>query len=183
MLVIYAISHIAYALIKTKRGCLRGLDLHYHRKFVKGRAGIFLEDVKNMFMSIWGCVSTCIAYATDTFWTLCQPSRGIQGYANLGVCTSCCQNKITMLLDFPKDTQTDSRKFVKGRGGISLEDVKNMFMSIWGCVSTCIAYATDTFWTLCQPSKGIQGYANLGVCTSCCQNKITMLLEFPRQTQ
>ena len=37
MVVIYASLHIAFASIKTKRVCLRGLDLHSHRYFLKGR--------------------------------------------------------------------------------------------------------------------------------------------------
>jgi hypothetical protein len=40
------------------------------------------------------------------------PSNATELYENPGVCTSCCQNKITEFLEFP---WTDWRKFGKAR--------------------------------------------------------------------
>jgi len=146
-------------------------------KFVKGRAGISLDSVKNMFTRILGCVSTCIACATDFLGHyVCHP-RAYKVTRILVSAQVVAKIRSRCFWNF-QDTQTDSQKIVKGRAGISLDCVKNMLTSVLGCVSMCIAYATINFWTLCLPSKGLQGYANLGVYTSGCQNKITVLLEF-----
>jgi len=48
----------------------------------------YLDNVENLFVSMWGRVITCIAYAINTFLTLCLQYKAIQGYVNLGVCTS-----------------------------------------------------------------------------------------------
>ena len=81
---------------------------------------------------------------------------------------------------FPR--QTDTKKIVKNRGGIwnmsrQCQDHVYEYVRLSQHMY-CIAYRH--FLTLCLPSKAIQGYENLGVYTGCCQNKITMLLEFPK---
>ena len=54
---------------KIKSRCFYNFPRHAGRliKFVKARGGIYLDNMKQMFMSVWVCVITCIPCATDYF--------------------------------------------------------------------------------------------------------------------
>ena len=109
-------------------------------------------------MSIWGSVSTCIAYHTDTFWkNVChlRPHRVWESWQVVAKIKSRC------FLNFPRQTRENLQR---AQWNIS-KPCKHTFTSIWGIVSTCIALYTETFW-------------QNGICTSCWSNKITMLLKF-----
>ena len=98
-------------------------------------------------MSIQQGVSICITCDTDTL-TLCLPYKVIQGYENLGFCTSCCQNKITMLLEI---LEADLGKFVKNRGETSLDNTKHLFMSIQQGQFLYFFWITITVHTAANP--------------------------------
>jgi len=116
------------------------------QNFAKGRAAISLDSVKKMIISVLCCVGTCIAYATDTFGHYVYSPRAYKVPRSLVSTQVVAKIKSRCFWNF-QDTQTDSPKIVKGRAGISVDSLKNMFTTALGCVSTCIAFDIDTFLT------------------------------------
>jgi len=117
----------------------------------------------------------CLSYIH--FLTLCLPYQAIEVFEYHGVCTSWCQNKISMFLEFSKTDRVDL--FCQIPRWSRSRQCENMFMSVQDCFITCIAYYTDTV-DIMSATQGHTKLWNIGVCTGCCQNKITMLLDFPK---
>jgi len=139
------------------------------------------QSVKNMFMSVLGCVNTCIAFDIDTFGHYVYNQRAYKVTRILVSAQVVAKIKSRCLWKF-QDTQTDSQKIVKGRAGISVDNVKNMFMSVLGCVSTCIVYANSTFGHyVCFP-RAYRAMRSLVSAPVVAKIKSRCLCNFSRQT-
>ena len=82
----------------------------------------------------------CLCYRH--FLTSRLRPKYIQGYENLYVCNSCCQKQN---YDATGISKTDRLSLIcRGPMWSSSRLCENIVIIVWGCVSTCIAYAIDT---------------------------------------